>query len=192
MNKLHLFGLTIITLVVAAFLNTPRFFIGVDPIIKIKIIALIALLVSIASVTIVRIFGKTNKIPEWIPGFLGMGLFFISGSMFFFNTDYFWHGVSLPMPFWHRVSFYTLPAIALESTIVTGFEYTMTTIKKLTYRERSWVTRLFFLYTFMTMAVNFMAIGKLIDVSLHIAIARIVIVSSIGIAIGVVIKKDYL
>jgi hypothetical protein len=92
------------------------------------------------------------------------------------------------MPFWHRVSFYTLPAIALESAIVTGFQYMMQRSRYLTMREQSWITQLFYLYTLMTMAVNFLAIGKIIGVNLHIWIARIVIITSISILIVFIIK----
>lgn len=189
MKNLHLFGLTIIILVTAAFINTPVFFRGLSLMTRIEVIILITFLITIALVTIGRLYRKEPKLSNELSSFLGIGLFITSSAIFFGNTHYFYHGVTLPLPFWHRVSFYTLPAIALESAVVTGFQYMIDTIKKLSNREKSWITRLFFFYTLITMAINFMAIGKLISVGLHISIARIVIISTVSIAIGVIIKK---
>ncbi len=189
MKKLHLFGLTIITLIVAALLNTPAFFVGITKATKIQMIILIIFLIFIALSAVLRIFMNWACIPTWIPVLFGVILFMTSGYMFFYNTDYFLYAINMPMPYWHRVSFYTLPAISLESAIVTGFEYIMDTVKKITPSEKKFITTLFFLYTMMTMTVNFLAIGKLIDVYLHITITHIVIVSCIGISIAVMIKK---
>ena len=189
MKKLHLFGLTIITLIVAALLNTPAFFIGITKATKIQMIILIIFLILIAMSAILRIFMNWAYIPAWIPVLFGVILFTTSSYMFFNNINYFQHALNLPMPFWHRVSFYTLPAIALESAIVTGFEYIMITAKKLNDMEKKKITILFIFYTIITMVINFLAIGTIINVDLHITIARLVIIFSIAITIAILIKQ---
>jgi len=190
MKKLHIFGLVIIGLVTAACINTPEFFTVVNPIVRIKMILLIVLLILIAGTTIIRFWGESKIIPAWVPRALAVFLWIISGSMFFVHTEYFYQGVNLSLPFFHRVSFYTLPAIALESALVTGFEYLMNMIRKTTDREQSWIIMLFSLYTLMTMVVNFFAIGGIISVGLHIAIAQIVLVSSVGILAAAMLTKE--
>ncbi len=185
MRNLHFFGLTIITLVIAAFLNTPTFFAGLTVSTKLEIITLIVFLILIAVTTLVRLLNKQNRMPSWLPITFGCVLFITSGYMFFGNTAYFWHGINLPMPFWHRVSFYTLPAISLESAIVVGFEYIMNKASNLSVSEKKPIRVLFFFYTLTTMAINFMAIGRIIEVSLHVSIARIILISSIAIVLAV-------
>lgn len=189
MKKLHIFGLTIITLVVAALLNTPAFFIGITKATKIQMIILIVFLILIALAAVMRIFMNWTAIPSWVSVMFGLILFMTSGYMFFKNTNYFQHAINLPMPFWHRVSFYTLPAIALESAIVTGFEYIMETAKKLSDNERKKITTLFIFYTLTTMAVNFLAIGRVLEVSTHIAIAQLILIMSVAIIASVVQKQ---
>ncbi len=189
MQKLELFGLTIIFLIVAAFLNTPAFFSGISHTTVIEIWVLIIFLILIAATTIARFLGKDSKAMKKL-SYLSAGVLFVGSSIIFFtNSHYFWHGLALPYSFWHKVSFYTLPAIALESAIVTGFQYIATAQSHLVSRERSWVTTLFYFYTLTTMAVNFATIGGLIHIPTHLAIARIVIVTSIGIGIGVVLNS---
>jgi hypothetical protein len=175
MKKLHLFGLTIITLIVAAFLNTPAFFVGLSKTTKIEIVILIIFLILIALAAILRVFINWNSLPTWLPVIFGTILFMTSGFIFFYNADYFFHAINLPMPFWHRVSFYSLPAISLESAIVTGFEFIMSTVKNLSKKERKKITTLFIFYTIVIMVINFLAIGKIFEVSVHVTIARLII-----------------
>jgi hypothetical protein len=189
MKKLHLFGITIISLVVAALINTPSFYIGLSKDTRIQMIILITFLILIALTAILRIFMNWGIIPAWVSVFFGVALFITSGYMFFYNTDYFLHAINMPMPYWHRVSFYTLPAIALESAIVTGFEYIMNTANKLTGAEKKKITLLFIFYTITTMAINFLAIGTVIDVALHITIARLILIFSAAIIIAVAWKQ---
>jgi hypothetical protein len=181
MKKLHLFGLTIITLVVAAFLNTPAFFVGLSKATKIEIIILIIFLILIALSAILRVFMNCNILPTWLPVIFGTILFITSGFLFFNNADYFLHAIKLPMPFWHRVSFYSLPAISLESAIVTGFEFIMISAKNLSKNERKKITSLFIFYTVVIMVINFLAIGKIFEVSVHVTIARLIIVFCIAV-----------
>ncbi len=189
MKKLHLFGLTIITLIVAAFLNTPAFFVGLSKTTKIEIIILIIFLILIALTAILRVFMNWNSIPIWLPIIFGTILFITSGFLFFYNADYFLHAISLPMPFWHRVSFYSLPAIALESSIVTGFEFIMSVAKNLSEREKKGFTTFFIFYTIVIMVINFLAIGTIIDVSLHVTIARIIIVFCVLVVMEIIRRQ---
>lgn len=192
MKKLHIFGLTIIGLVTYAYINVPEFFAVLTQNVAVRISLLISLLLIIAAITVVRLWFKKISIPSVLPNTLGLLLWIISGSLFFFNPEYFYTGVNLPMPFWFRVSFYTLPAIALESSIVTGFEYLLTQLDNYSNREKKLTMFLFSLYTLMTMAINFLAIGEIIPVALHIMISKIVIASSMAILIVTLLRKKHL
>lgn len=187
MKKLELFGLTIITLIVTAFVTTPAFFI-VSPVLKTEMIIMLLALATMAGITVRQLLCPTAKpVSTKVLLYCSLVLFISSSIVFFFNKEYFLIGSSLPMSFWHRVSFYTLPAITLESSLVTLFKIFL---KKSTEpgREHQYVKRLFYTYTISTMAINFMVILKLLPVADHLHIAQFVIVTALLITILVTRK----
>lgn len=190
MKKLELFGLVIVTLISTAFLTTPVFFTGVPILTRIEIVCMLVPLVIIAVATALRIFFNRPQLPDAILFGLAVALYLTSSIVFFTNEAYFLHGTTLPLSFWHRVSFYTLPAITLESALVTMFGYFITHATRFTDGERTGISYLFYGYTIITMIVNFMVIINLgITVSDHLLIAKTISVGAALVAIGASIKK---
>lgn len=188
MNNLKIFGLTIIFLIVTAFLTTPSFFENLSMVTIIQIICMLVFLITISITTIID-FRDKGAISLWANLLLIAFLFLSSSSVFLWNQDYFTHGLALPLSFWHRVSFYTLPAITLESAIVTAFVLFIK-IKSLTKKEYYYTTSLFFMYTLFTLLVNFMVIGDIFfTVTDHLRIARVIIITFAIITLFVIRKS---
>lgn len=189
MKILEIFGLIIIALITTAFLTTPTFFTGVPLVMRIEILCMLVPLVLMAGITIRRLVGNRPPLPIIFILVIALILYMTSSVVFFTNENYFWHGATLPLSFWHRVSFYTLPAITLESALVTLFVCLIAHPQRFTKRELVFISRLFYGYTLTTMIVNFMVIGNAgITVTQHLFIAKAIIIGAGVVTIGVLIK----
>ncbi len=189
MNNFKIIGTIIIGLVITAFFTTPEFFTNISLISHLQVIIMILLLLVVCVTTIIMVIGK--PVSDLFLVKLIVGLFLISASVFFGNEEYFSYAIDLPLSFWHRVSFYTLPVIAFESALITGF---ILFLKQNTFTriERILTYGLFGFYSAVTFAVNFMTLGKIFfTIENHIAIARIVIITFAIIAPAVIYKTIY-
>jgi hypothetical protein len=182
MKKLELFGLTIITLIVTAFITTPAFF-AVSPLLKTEMGIMLLAIVTMAGITVRQLLYPNSKpVSTKVVLYCCLVLFASSSIVFFFSKEYFLIGSTFPLSFWHRVSFYTLPAITLESALVSLFKIFLEK-STIAGREHRYIKKLFYTYTLSTMAVNFMVILRLLEVQDHLYIARFVIVTAILVTI---------
>ncbi len=192
MKELKTFGLIIIILIVVAFITTPQFFVGNALLSLIQILLLLPLLVAAAAMTLVELFLK--KVPSVIfQTVIAILLFVVASSIFLFNKEYLVHGLSLPLSFWHRVSFYTLPAIAFESGVITLFSVFIPRSKKLFEREKSYLFNCLGIYAISVMAINFATIAELVTIDTHVLISKgiiaVFIIFALAITTTSLIKK---
>lgn len=174
MNKLKLFGVSVIALVITAFLTTPAFFAKISLLSHVQVVVMLLLLIIVCITTIIMVAQK--QVSELFLVKLIIALFLVSTSVFFGNPEYFHYALELPLSFWHRVSFYTLPVIVFESALITGFILFMDQYN-FTKGERIYIYTLFGFYSLTTIGINFMTLGNLFTIESHIKIARVIIIT---------------
>lgn len=168
---LELFGLVVISLITTAYL-TNLYFLDILPESKMVLVGMLIGLIVVATASIWRL--SNRLVDEKIEVVIGGMLFVLASMVFVLFPSFFQLGVdSVFRGFWYKVSFYTLPAIALETAIVSAFRIFIAP------RCDKTTGNVFILYTISTMVTNFLAIFEVIDPDVHIAIARFVIVIAI-------------
>ncbi len=173
LKSIELLGICVLILVVLALVSTPYFFTSQTLSMTIAT-SIMAIAISILSLTsLIRLVGYTHY--RWLV-VLGSILIIIGGIVFLFLPEFFWKAVSIPFPFWYRVTFYTLPAICVEGGILTLFTVFMEQgTAHRTSREKILLSILFFLYATTMVTTNFLVIGGFVPVQGHIIFSRIVL-----------------
>lgn len=175
MHKLKLFGLVVISLIVVAFVTTPQFFVGNTVLSLTQILLLLPLLGAAAAMTLVELFSK--KVPDVrFQTVVAVLLFVTASSVFLVNKEYLDHGLSLTMSFWHRVSFYTLPAIAFESGVITLFSIFVPKSNSLSEREKNYLFSCLGIYAISVMVINFATILEFLSIDTHVFISKRIII----------------
>lgn len=182
---LEILGIAVIVLVLLAVLTTSAI-VASTPSEIIKTSAVLSVLIAILVTTsIIRLLGKTNY--QWLT-ILGFTLVIAGMATAFLVPEYFQEMIHLPVPFWYKVSWYTLPAIVIEGGILTLFVVLTEKglLSRFLPRERALISCTFILYAAATVAMNFLVLDTQLTVASHIQWTRIVllIVTTISIIIG--------
>jgi dolichyl-phosphate-mannose--protein O-mannosyl transferase len=137
---------------------------------------MVAVLAVTALIRWVR--GRTNY--RWL-GILGFTLLGAGAILVFFIPEFFPYMIALQVPFWYKVSWYTLPAIAIEGGILTLFITAMESgmLASFTDNEKRSMGYTFAAYAVCTVAMNFFVLDNLATVESHILWSRIVVISVI-------------
>jgi hypothetical protein len=189
MKYLQIFGVTIITLIVTAFVTTPSFFNYMSVTTLMVVATLIVGLLFMIVATVGQLSRYFYPLPNNVQVWVALLLFFMSSMLFVFFPEYFKAGVSLPMSFWHRVSFYTLPAIAFETGVITLFRLLVLGSVKVSRYEKKYLQTGVIVYAICVMVINFMTILGVMPVYTHLAISQGVIVTMIIFATLVALKN---
>jgi hypothetical protein len=114
------------------------------------------------------------------------------GYYFLFYPQYFSQMHSSILSFWYRACLYSLPAICIEGGVLTLVTVLQESDSQcLTTREKKFLYVGFISYAIIAIAVNFMALGNVIQVQTHIAFTKAVLIALIAIATIVGVKNRY-
>ncbi len=167
---LELLGTVVLILVILALATTPAFFhVGDAMITAITIIMMIAITI-LAITSFVRRYGFTSY--RWLT-FLAIMLLIIGGGVFYGLPQFFYGALALRLPFWYRVSLYTLPAICVEGGLLTLFTvFVERGLSHRSSRERMLISVLFVAYAVLTIGANFLVVNRVLSVEAHLALVR--------------------
>lgn len=151
------------------------------------VVYILALLVTtsipMAILHITKRLGKYSFYRFWF-GFL---LLVSGGAVFYFVPSYFYQLLSVDLPFWFKVSIYSLPAICVEGGLFTLFTDFMESERRVTPREYGLLSFAFLLYTAGSVTANFMVILGNLAISHQILFARLIVTAVIVLGGAVII-----
>lgn len=188
MKFLELLGISVLVLVTSAILVNIQV-IKNFPQSKISIIfAMVVMLVFLLGTSIVRMLGKWNY--DWL-SILGVMLFVTGGCVIYFAPVYFTVAIDLPVSFWHKVVWYTLPAVMIEGGIFTMFTVLMEngTHDNLFIREKRLLSVAFLGYAVFTVTFNFLVLNGIFLPEEHVFWSQIVYVIISAITVNIIYKK---
>lgn len=168
-------GLFTLIIVILAISNDKRILATTDNITSFYAYFIYVLLIVSAILSALNFYIK-NKNLHLIRKYLGILLFVTGAIGFFFFPDYFYNSISVQMPYWYQATLYTLPAICVEGGIFTLFSLHLLKIKNVRKIENeNAINSLFLFYAVVMVGINFFVINKVIDVSIHLLVSKIVI-----------------
>lgn len=184
---LEILGILVLALVVLAVLNNLSIYREFPPSNTFGICAMAIGMVVLLITALIRLFRVWNY--QWL-GFLGITLLVIGGYVIYSMPIFFHVAAGLPIPFWNKVIWYTLPAIMIEGGLFTLFIVFVEngTEKKVTSREKKLLSIAFFLYAIFTVTFNFLVLNNLILVQSHVSASQYFFPFILIIAFVVMIK----
>lgn len=184
---LEILGILVLALVVMAILKNLSLYREFPPSNAFGICAMVIGMVILLITSLIRLFRVWNY--KWL-GLLGITLLIIGGYVIYSMPIFFHIAASLPIPFWNKVIWYTLPAIMIEGGLFTLFIVFIEngTEKKVSSREKQLLSAAFFLYAIFTVTFNFLVLNNLLIVESHVLASQYLFPLIMMIAFFVIVK----
>lgn len=182
---IEVLGNVILLLVILAVLSPSVRLLGNSFLIIVTLSLTGLILIGLISSTL-RLLGVENRKFNFIFGFLLV----IAGSLvFFFIPSFFLRTILLPIDFWYKVSFYSLPAICLEGGLFTLFTTHLASNTDYSNRERKLLVACLVLYLIVGVSANFLALNGIISINHQITFSQIVVIALLIVTAGIILKK---
>ena len=185
---IEILGISVLMLIIVAFIRTPEFFTLTPDSMHTSIYFMFfGIMLGMIS-AVIRLI---KPLPYRYMVLLALFLTFAGGYVFIMLPEYFYIGASLPLSYWHRVSFLTLPAVCIEGGTITLFvallEHGMHMRSK---REEKLMIVFFVIYSTFMISRSFLTLGHIISIENHITTSRLMAGIVIFVTIYCIINRN--
>jgi hypothetical protein len=136
---------------------------------------LVAAIIASFTLSLVWLTTRSQPSPKTSLA-LGIILIAVGAAAVFFVPEYFHTMYAVALPYWFRVSLYSLPAICIEGGMFNLFRGYLSSRKGMhTVREHRLLLAMFIVYATVEVVTNFQAINGTILVSIQITLLRVIV-----------------
>lgn len=134
---------------------------------------LIYALLTFATITmVITLYRERFKSNQILP-IMGIALLLLGAYIPYFDSEYLFWAINLPIEFWFRVSIYSIPAICTEGAAFTLFLAAYKKFPKSFSRKTLLLSIGFIIYAVSTIVMNFLAINYVIPVESHVLFSHV-------------------
>ncbi len=147
-------------------------------------VMMMVLLVLLLGISIVR---NSIGISYRLLFVFGMVLVGVGAYVVYVTPSYFQYAYELPVTYWLKVCWYTLPAIMIEGGILTLF--TVLIERGLNQRTNREKMLLSVMYASMTVTANFLVLGGIISIPDHILWSQVIVTAVLVVSTAVAVRS---